>query len=841
VSSEHPRSHRSIHVRFPNAPKGTCRYCGVECDPDSTAHDYCRDQQRRARSYRADAIKRSGGVCVDANRGLGPCKGPIEAHHVQELIDNGPKDWAIAVCREHHRQRTREAAARRREQTQKVRPVKKKTPAPSRASSRAKTTTGKAKSTLSSLTQRLVGFAILAGALWWMSGGTDDIARNAPGAPSWVGPLGETVRAVLTFVLVLACAAAALFALALAARAVLRLRAAERTRIEQLLAYEMKTDPALIAVRVKKWQGVRAPRALEGRVTYGQAFNDDVLSPERARVETLIARKVVGDGYPQVVCRWVEDRDTMTWRAAKEPLRTPTPDADVTEPDDAHAARVQRQCAKLAEALAEAMGVKDKALVAVEVVGRPDALAPTALRVTYPAKFRDENDNERAKVLDIVHAKMPSSIRWKGTWDTENNTLDLERRPKIAESIPAKVPAKSELDPRRIPLGMAEHGEPLVWDRRTAPHLLIAGETGSGKTVLLNLILVSWLLRGWETYIIDGKGTALAGFRGFAGVRAIALGEGPDMHDVMLAAEEMMRDRYRKVRDGLVEGHELRPVLVVLDEAAEFQKLVTIWWKMEGRESKQQPTDPPSVEAWQSIARLGRECQVHLVLGVQQPSAKLLGGGTEARDNFGLRVSTGPTTEQSARMLFGDASIGRDVPSSIKGRATVNGKSGTPVEVQLFDAGELHPTGKPKPGPRGEPIKPWLEALGRPDVETMLQRRIEAKAAAQSEDTPPPTPAPVAELPASPPAAQQTIVGSVEEPAAGDWEPVPVTSEGLDGGTVKVEVEDGAFIGKVLGRIEEGNTVELDIEAADGSGAELFGYGRDESVLLWVGEGEPTA
>jgi len=855
VVNPNARRHRSIHVRFPNAPKGTCRYCGVACDAAVNAHPYCVEKQRAARNYRADAIARSGGVCIDANRGLGPCSGPIEADHPQELIDNGPKEIAVARCRHHHKKATRERAARRREQNRKARPVKKKSSTPLAAAGTK--ITGATKTAV----RFAAGAAIVAAALWWASHAPDKIAVSSPAAPDWVADVGPAIRAtmvkVVTFLAVLAGALTVIGACVLAVRRARALRAAEVARIAGLLAAAMRTDPAVLAVRVTKWQGVRAPRALAGRVTYGQAFNDDARAPERARVEAEIARKVVGDAAPGIVCQWWEDRDTMRWRPAHTAIPGARAEEPNDEPEDDHKARVRAQCALLADTLAEGMKVRDKAEVQVTLAGPADAIGPTALRITYPARFRDESDTERARVLDIVHHKMPKGIRWKPDWDTENNVLIVTRRPKMTTHAPAEVPEKWH--PFEIPLGVGEDGSTVVWNRKDSPHLLVAGETGSGKTQVLTHIVMSWLAQKRDVIIIDGKGTALAGFRGFAGVKAIGLGEGQDMHEGILAAEAAMRDLYKQVRDEGLDPSTLTPTLVILDEAAEFMDVVEDWWAMEGPAwwadqgfTGKPPRVTNSLKSWKSIVRLGREAQYHLVLGIQQASAAMLGGGTEARDNFPMRISLGSASEQSARMLFGDGSIGRDVPSTIKGRATVGWKSaGAAAEVQMFYCGEMTSLGTPKEGPAGEPIKPWLEALGRPDVETMLQRRIEAKAAEQ-QDAPPPAAVPDVKVPPVPtvkvpPVPDVTVpVPPIIEPAGAtepehDWEPVPVTSPGLDDATVKIDLNGTPVIAKVLGRFEEGRHVEFDVMPADESGALLVEYSNDDSILLYVGDGEPIA
>jgi hypothetical protein len=118
------------------------------------------------------------------------------------------------------------------------------------------------------------------------------------------------------------------------------------------------------------------------------------------------------------------------------------------------------------------------------------------------------------------------------------------------------------------------------------------------------------------------------------------------------------------------------------------------WWA--DNKPKGGPNKPPGMNAWKSVARLGREARVHLVFGIQQASASFF-EGTEARDNFGFRIALGPTTQQSAEMAFGAGWVGRDVPATAKGRATLTtGDDGRFAEVQTYYSPELRPTGRPK-------------------------------------------------------------------------------------------------------------------------------------------------
>jgi S-DNA-T family DNA segregation ATPase FtsK/SpoIIIE len=154
----------------------------------------------------------------------------------------------------------------------------------------------------------------------------------------------------------------------------------------------------------------------------------------------------------------------------------------------------------------------------------------------------------------------------------------------------------------------------------------------------------------------------------------------------MLAAVEDtwqdMEDRYQALEAD--PGAPLRPILLVLDEAHEWIERANQGWRNGGKQAaKGTGNEHPVVDKWRSIARLGRTARVHLVVGVQRPDAAFFGGA--ARANFGSRIACGRMkAPEDARMMFGDASYGRDVPQSAKGRATAQIGDAEPVEVQVF-------------------------------------------------------------------------------------------------------------------------------------------------------------
>jgi DNA segregation ATPase FtsK/SpoIIIE-like protein len=231
---------------------------------------------------------------------------------------------------------------------------------------------------------------------------------------------------------------------------------------------------------------------------------------------------------------------------------------------------------------------------------------------------------------------------------------------------------------RWLPVGVDEHGGVFGWDFDAAPHGLVIGSTGAGKTTLIRSIVLAACAAGWTVVCLDPKRIELSGLRGWPGVRLVAT-RIEDMVTVMQLAAEEVDARYERIEAGTVDEDALPPLLIVLDEVTEFIERANEFWQDCGESGREHPV----VRKWRTIARLGRSGKVHLLVGIQRPDSKVMGG--ESRDNFAFRVGLGPLSQEAARMLFGRSHVGRDVPQDAKGRATVAvGARDDATEVQCY-------------------------------------------------------------------------------------------------------------------------------------------------------------
>lgn len=189
-----------------------------------------------------------------------------------------------------------------------------------------------------------------------------------------------------------------------------------------------------------------------------------------------------------------------------------------------------------------------------------------------------------------------------------------------------------------IPLATFEDdGEHVTWDPRYDPHLLIAGQVGSGKSAALQTICFGSLVRGWDVYVIEPTKGAVDFEFAELYVRAIAA----DVLQAAVTMKEVYAEFLRRMQTNAHHGvstyrdlpEDVRPahLLVVVDE---FTSLVTpepvtaVYEHPLMTEEREALVEANRAKTEigiyiAKIARQGRAAGVSLVLATQQASAKM--------------------------------------------------------------------------------------------------------------------------------------------------------------------------------------------------------------------------
>ena len=308
---------------------------------------------------------------------------------------------------------------------------------------------------------------------------------------------------------------------------------------------------------------------------------------------------------------------------------------------------------------------------------------PTRITVKHDQGTNMAMSNRRQRVQRVLSTRIPGE--WEARWDLQNDEVEFFIRTPMPQLVrpPAEHSALSVSHDAymdfEVPLGVDEHGQVLTWFPRKQAHMLIIGQSGSGKTVVQHNVVERLTQAGWRTWILDGKRIEFIGFRSWPNVELV----GSRLeHQVKMVvdAHALMMDRYEQIESGTATLADFEPLAFVLDEATTFLKGVDRWWRQV--KPKGAPTKAPVLELLADMARLARSAKIHLVLGLQRPDVEFIGG--EMRDNFGARVAMGRLSPQGAMMMWDSAAIGTAVPRHIKGRGTALNQDGTPVALQTY-------------------------------------------------------------------------------------------------------------------------------------------------------------
>ncbi|RZK95501.1 MAG: AAA family ATPase [Rhodococcus sp. (in: high G+C Gram-positive bacteria)] len=308
----------------------------------------------------------------------------------------------------------------------------------------------------------------------------------------------------------------------------------------------------------------------------------------------------------------------------------------------------------------------------------------SAMEVRHELGPKLESEGYRTRVERGVSATLPG--RWRARWNLETDWVRFALRTAFPDSIWLPAP---DLDPDvdllasydsvEIPYGIDEDGNEVVWRPAIDPNMMLIGPPGSGKTVTAHNLLVNFSRRGWPIWVLDGKYVEFLGFQDWPNVQVVATTIEQQVA-LVHRARDLMEFRYQKIVTGEATETDFEPVLVFLDEWAEFRGNVEDWYV--GVKSKGGPRLPPVVTMLASMARKARTARVHLVFGTQRPDAQYFLG--DMRDNFAMRISMGRLSPQGALMMWQSPTIGTSVPRKCRGRGTTVTDNYQPIEIQCY-------------------------------------------------------------------------------------------------------------------------------------------------------------
>jgi S-DNA-T family DNA segregation ATPase FtsK/SpoIIIE len=200
-----------------------------------------------------------------------------------------------------------------------------------------------------------------------------------------------------------------------------------------------------------------------------------------------------------------------------------------------------------------------------------------------------------------------------------------------------------------IALGKNISGKPVVGDLASMPHLLIAGTTGSGKSVCINTIILSLLYRHTpdkcKFILIDPKMLELSTYEGIPHLLCPVITEAKKAASVLGWVVKEMESRYRLMTkegvrniDGYNTKHKLPMpyIVVVVDEMSDLMLVA-------GKE----------IENYiQKLSQMARAAGIHIIMATQRPSVDVITGTIKA--NFPTRISFQVTSKIDSRTILGE-------------------------------------------------------------------------------------------------------------------------------------------------------------------------------------------
>ena len=265
-----------------------------------------------------------------------------------------------------------------------------------------------------------------------------------------------------------------------------------------------------------------------------------------------------------------------------------------------------------------------------------------------------------SKIINLSEdiARNTSSISTRVATVPGKSTIGIEIPNKVRENVALKeIISSKEFNNKdiKIPitLGKSISGFPIVGDLVSMPHLLIAGTTGSGKSVCINTLILSILYRhkpdDCKLIMIDPKMLELSIYQGIPHLLTPVITEPKKATTALKWVVKEMEKRYREMTEIGVrnisgfndkapsESKKKMPyIVVIVDEMADLMMIA-------GKE----------IENYiQRLAQMARAAGIHIVMATQRPSVDVITGTIKA--NFPTRISFQVTSKIDSRTILGE-------------------------------------------------------------------------------------------------------------------------------------------------------------------------------------------
>lgn len=298
------------------------------------------------------------------------------------------------------------------------------------------------------------------------------------------------------------------------------------------------------------------------------------------------------------------------------------------------------------ETTLDSFGIRAK----VAEVNKGPAVTQYALSIAMGTKLT--NITARASDLALTLAASTGQVRIEAPIPGRS-LVGIEipnRRPEIVtlKKLLASPIFTEDNDPLLVPLGLDVSGQPQAASISRMPHVLIAGATGSGKSVLLNAWITTFLFRTkpeeLRIILVDPKRVELTLYNGIPHLLTEVVVEAEKIISALKWTVSEMENRYKEfskagVRNiegyNALEGVEKKPYIIfVIDELADLMIFA--------------PGDAEDLIT--RVAQMARATGIHLVLATQRPSVDVITGLMKA--NIPTRIAFNVSSMIDSRVII---------------------------------------------------------------------------------------------------------------------------------------------------------------------------------------------
>jgi len=234
------------------------------------------------------------------------------------------------------------------------------------------------------------------------------------------------------------------------------------------------------------------------------------------------------------------------------------------------------------------------------------------------------------------------------------STIGIELPNSLRENVYlSEIISSSEFSKKEIKLpialGKSISGMPITGDLSSMPHLLIAGTTGSGKSICINTIILSLLYKHspdkCKFILIDPKMLELSTYEGIPHLLCPVITEAKKAASVLGWVVKEMESRYRLMtKEGVrnIDSYNTKHTLsmpyivVIVDEMSDLMLVA-------GKE----------IENYiQKLSQMARAAGIHIIMATQRPSVDVITGTIKA--NFPTRISFQVSSKIDSRTILGE-------------------------------------------------------------------------------------------------------------------------------------------------------------------------------------------